>query len=376
VKVLIMYATAGQGHKKAAEYLLAELERHKREGGLDLDVKSVDLFDKTPAAFVKTYPVSYEFLVSKVPWLWGLSYWLTNVKWIARLVSPIRRLYNKINSCALEHFLIAEDPDVLLFTHFFPPEVSTSLRRRGKIRSCIVTVITDFFPHSTWINKGTDHFVVMTEESKQAVAAWGISVATIHALGIPVGDKFRTIEDKRAVRRRLRIDEDRFTVLMTSGAFGIGPFEEVLGNLASLSDKIQALIVCGKNKQLYSTLSQRSFPYPAKVMGFIDNMDELMNAADVIIAKSGGITTCESLAKMVPLIISGAIPGQEIGNADYLVDHDCAFRLKKPSEVGAIIKSLIDDPDILKRMKDNIMNVRKPNATKDIVDLVLSLGRR
>jgi processive 1,2-diacylglycerol beta-glucosyltransferase len=110
-------------------------------------------------------------------------------------------------------------------------------------------------------------------------------------------------------------------------------------------------------------------------MGFIDNMDELMNAADVIIAKSGGITTCESLAKMVPLIISGAIPGQETGNADYLVAHDCAFRLKKPSDVGAIIKSLIDQPDILKRKKDNIMNVRKPNATKDIVELVLSLGR-
>jgi len=370
-----MFATAGQGHKKAADYLRAELERRKREQGLDLDVKCVDLFEKTPSFFVKTYPVSYEFLVSKIPWLWGFSYLLTNIKWIARLGAPLRRLYNKLNSRELERFLIAENADVLLFTHFFPPEVSTSLKRRGKIRSRIVTVITDFFPHSTWIKKGTDHFVVMTEESRQAVAAWGISPEIIHALGIPVGDKFRSIEDKYALRQKLGIQTGRFTILMTSGSFGIGPFEKVLKYLEALRDKIQVIIVCGKNSNLFTALSQRSFSYPVKVMGFIDNMDELMNAADVIIAKSGGITTCESLAKMVPLIISGAIPGQETGNANYLVAHDCAFKLSKPREVCRIIGPLLDDPEILRRKVSNIMNVRKPEATKQIVDLVLSLGR-
>ncbi|MBN1493565.1 MAG: glycosyltransferase [Candidatus Omnitrophica bacterium] len=375
MKVLIMYATAGHGHKKAAEYLCEELERRKREYGSDIEIVSTDLFKQTPAAFVKTYPVSYEFMVSKVPWFWGFSYWLTNMQWFARLVAPIRRFYNKINSRQLEQYLITEAPDVLLFTHFFPPEVSTYLKRKGRISSQIVTVVTDFFAHSTWINKGTDHFVVMTDESKQALARWGIPPETINVLGIPVGAKFQYNEDKRDVRARLGIEQERLTLLLTSGSFGIGPFEEVLSALEAFKDSIQALIVCGNNKHLFEALSKKQFPYPVKVNGFIDNMHEFMDAADVIIAKSGGITTCESLAKSVPMIITSPIPGQETGNARYLIEHDCAFELKRPKDIAEIIGSIVRSPEVLREKIENIQKVRKPQATKHIIDLVLSLKK-
>ncbi|MFC1808703.1 glycosyltransferase [Candidatus Omnitrophota bacterium] len=373
MKILIMYATAGHGHKKAAEYLCNELERRKREESLDLDILSVDLFDKTPRAFVKTYPVTYEFMVSKIPWFWGLSYWLTNIKLIARLISPIRRLYNKINSRELEEFIINENPDILLFTHFFPPEVSVNLKRRGKIKAKIVTVITDFFPHSTWVNKGTDHFVVMTEESKKAVAEWGIPEDSIRALGIPVGEQFECKGIKRETRKALGLEKDRLTVLLTSGSFGIGPFEEILSHLSSFENSLQTIIVCGNNKQLYEQLSKKSYPFPIKVFGFVDNMDELMEASDVVVAKTGGITTCESLAKNVPMIISRPIPGQEAGNANYLLKHNCAFRITKPHDINSIISSILKSPDVLKEKIANIQEVRRPQSTKDIIDFVLSL---
>lgn len=370
MKIVIMYATAGHGHKKAAEYLNDELLRRKKTGA-DLDVICCDLFEKTPALFSKTYPGTYEFVVKNLSPLWAVGYWLTNVKWIAACVRPFRRIYNKMNSLALERFFITENADVLLFAHFFPPEVATHLKRQGKISSKIVTVITDCFPHFTWINKGTDAYIVMTDDSKKAVASWGVQEDTIHVFGIPVGAQFGYKGNKQEMLKKFSFDNGRFTILLTSGSFGMGPLEALIDALVDFQDRIQVLIVCGNNKELFNRISGKHIPYPVRVFGFVNNMDELMEASDIVISKSGGITMCESLAKKVPLVISKPIPGQEAGNARYLMEHNCAFRITEPDDIKDVVGALLERSDILAKKRENIEKVRKPDATEAIIDYVL-----
>ena len=373
MKIIIMYATAGHGHKKAAEYLYAELIKRK-EAGAGIDVLNVDLFDKTPPSFPKWYGGSYKYLVSKTPWLWWFGYNVSNIKWLAPLLRPLRRVYNDLNARILEAFLIREDADILLFAHFFPPEVATSLRRRGKIRATIVTLITDCFPHFTWINPGTDYYLVMSEASRRAVAAWGIPEERVKPFGLPVGEQFLPSGRKQEIRRSMGLQPDALTLLLTSGSFGIGPTEKILDALAHFNGRAQAIVVCGTNKGLYEKLSEGSFPYPVRVCGFVDNMHELMEASDLIVAKTGGLTTTESLTKEVPLVISRPIPGQEAGNARYLMEHNCSFPLKRAEDIVPLVDRVLNDPDCIAEKIRAIKTIRKPQATKDIVDFVLGLG--
>jgi processive 1,2-diacylglycerol beta-glucosyltransferase len=160
------------------------------------------------------------------------------------------------------------------------------------------------------------------------------------------------------------------TVLFTSGSFGIGPTEATLDSFAEFNGRIQALIVCGKNKHLYSRLNQRKFTFPVILFGFVDNMYEIMSACDLLIAKPGGATVCESLAKGIPIIISAAIPGQEHFNAKWLTEHRAAFRVKSVAEIKELISQILTQPQILETARQSIRGIAKPFAARDLVNFL------
>lgn len=369
MKYLVVYGSCGHGHQRAAEYVVDELKARGEK-----DVTVFDFLNYTTIFFQKTYPFIYKYAVTNLSWLWKIGFDITDLKCLNWIVQPVRRLANHLHAAKLEKFFIEADADCVILTHFLPSEICSALKKKNKIRARIITIVTDTVAHATWINKNSDFFIGFAEKTKTELLKWGIPDSKIKVLGIPIAEKFSVAHKKREYREKYGLTKDLFTILLTSGSFGIGPTEKLLDIINEYAGKIQAIVVCGNNHVLFEKLKAKTFAVPVKAFPFIDFIDELMEASDIIIAKSGGLTMCESLAKEVPLVISRPIPGQETYNAQFLIDNDAAFRIYEVDDIRSIIDSVLSNPAILETKRHNIRTIQKPRATKDIVDFIHTLG--
>lgn len=366
-KILILHVEAGHGHRKVAEAIREEINDRNLA---DVEVEMMDALEKTNWLFRKTYPQTYFQLVLWAPWLWGFFFYLSNLKLIYAFIAPLRFLWNRFQSRKLRAYLKENSFGFILSTHFFPAEVCASAKARGEIESQLITVVTDVIPHRVWQNPGTDEYWVMAEESAQALKKQGVSELQIHAGGIPISKKFMEQHNRYKLKMKYGLKSEELTVLFTSGSFGIGPTEATLEAFGAFGDRIQALVVCGKNEHLLSRLNQRTFPFPVAVFGFVDNMHEIMSCADLLIAKPGGATMCESLTKGIPIIISAAIPGQESYNAKWLIKHKVAFQVKTVGDIKHLVLKILDQPQILETMRQRIREIAKPFAACEIVNFL------
>ena len=276
-----------------------------------------------------------------------------------------------MQSSKLRVYLEKERFDLILFTHFFPAEVCATAKRKGKINATLLTIVTDVIPHAVWINPGTDYYWVMAEESVQKLVKNGVRENQIHPNGIPISREFMTTNNRAVLEKRFGLKPNRLSILFTSGSFGIGPTEKVLHSFADLRDHIQVLVVCGNNRDLYETLNRKQFPFPVILFGFVNNMHEIMSASDLLIAKPGGATTCESLAKKLPMIILEPIPGQESYNAEWLKKRGAASQIGKPNEIKNLVQQIIQNPKLLTSVKEAIDKIAKPRAASDLADFIL-----
>lgn len=112
----------------------------------------------------------------------------------------------------------------------------------------------------------------------------------------------------------------------------------------------------------------------AKIFGFVPDLYKMMAASDVIISKSGGLTTSESLGQNIPMIIISPIPGQETKNCDLLVGHGAAIRIDQPFEIKGTIEELVKSPEKLEKMCQNALRLARPNSADDIATLANSLA--
>ena len=373
MKIFIFHATAGYGHKKVAEVIAKAF--HDR-GLTAAEVKVEDSLFSTSPFFSKVYPGLYYYSVKHLPKLWGWSYETFDHPGAYAWIKPFRSLINRMEGRDLIRRMQQEHPDHIICTHFFTAELFARAKREGKINAILTTVITDFLPHTFWVNEGTDFYWVMSEESKNNLKKRGVSEEKIVAGGIPVDPVFQPMGRKQEILSKWGFSQDRFTLLLTSGSFGLGPQEGILRALESFSGRVQCFVVCGNNQRLEKRLEAQKFSYPVKVLGFVDFMPELMEASDLIIAKSGGATTVESLAKGVPMVVVHPIPGQERRNADYLKEKNASFFMQEAEQIQPIMKTIFENPEILENKKKIIHAIAKPHAAEDLVSFILDQTRK
>ena len=369
MKIDIIHATAGEGHRKIA---MAVQDGLSRLGRSDLQVRLMNCLDYTDLTFQKTYAPIYYWAVRHAPNLWGASYEILDQSCVYQPLRPLRSITNSVHAKKLLEDIVKNQPDVIVSTHFLPPEILGRAKQKGLIKSKMITVITDFYPHTFWVNPGTDHYWVMAEETKQDLIRRGVPAGIITAGGIPILPTFKPAGRKVEILKKYGLEENRFTLLLTSGSFGLGPQEAILEELKAFKDKVQCFVVCANNKELKAILDNKTYPYPVKIFGFIDFMPDLMEASDLMVAKSGGSTTSEALTKGVVMVIMAPIPGQESRNVKLLKIRDAAYFLKDPSEIRAIVRGILDDPSTIQRKRDAIARLAKPNASEDLVQMILA----
>lgn len=374
-KILIMYATAGIGHKKAS---LAVKKALDEVASKEYEVTIIDSLDYTTNTFKRQYLEFYLFMVNKMPFIWGLSYYLTDNYFFNLIISKLRRLNNACYSKRLTEFLIANNYDCIISTHFFGSEVASELKKSGRIGARLVTVVTDYRLHSWWVSEPTDIYVVAGVDAREDLIRWRIDPAKIKVLGIPVEPAFTKKVDKVKVLSSLGFGDGIFTILVIGGGFGVGPIEDIVNAVNSINKPVQLIAVCGHNEELVKRLEaiKSNGNMSIKIFGFIDNVYEYMEISDILISKSGGITVSESMAKVLPMIVIAPIIGQETRNCDFLIKHGSAIKIEAVSELPGLLQDLVSHPDKVDTLRENIRRIMKPNACYDIANLALDMARK
>ncbi len=361
MKILVIYATAGAGHRKAAEAIEQGLkEAHPGESIL------VDSLDYTSPFFKKQYSEGYTLLITLTPWLWGFFFGLLDIPVLRPLVLVFRRLYNGLNAGPLHKYLQKENFDYIISTHFMANEISAALKRQGKITSRIIGVVTDYDVHSIWLAPGIDHYAVASEWTKRKIVSLGIPQEKVSVTGIPTHEKFSQPKNISQLRAKVGL-KGGFTVLVATGSFGIGPIEEIIDSLKDF----QVVVICGHNQKLYDRLVSKAGD-KVKIFGLVHNMDEMMALSDVMITKPGGLSISEALVTGLPMIFFNAIPGQETNNVKVLKHYGIGISGCTISQMSIELKRLQSSPTDLNEVKKHIRSLARPNAVKDIIALIKS----
>ena len=322
----------------------------------------VDALDYTTAFFRVSYRQGYEFVVGQLPDCWAVFFALTDQSWFLPVFRAVRRVYNGINTFRLVRYLKAGQFDVIVATHFLAAEVCGYLRRTGAIRAKVVVVVTDFDVHKIWLIPGVDAYCVASEYTRERLAALGVDAARISVTGIPLDEKFTRPRDKKEVRRALGLDGDAFTVLVSTSSFGFGPIEE----LAAYFSGIQLIVICGNNRSLRTRLQARANPRH-KICGFVDNMDEMMAAADVMVTKPGGLSVTEALANNLPMVFFSAIPGQEAGNVRVLAANGIGVSGLPLRDLASEVLGMAASPAALHEAREKTRKLAKPDSVRDVI---------
>ncbi len=301
-------------------------------------------------------------------------YYFTDNRYVNMVVSVLRRVNNWLNSKKLRDYLISSRFDVVVSAHFFASEVIGDMKKSGTLSSRLITVVTDYRLHSWWVAPCTDTYVVSNEDAKADLVGWGIPADIVKVMGIPVEPVFSRKLDRSAMRDKVGLDKDVFTVLVIGGGFGVGPIEAIVKEMGMVSGAVQAIVICGHNKTLQDKIADiaGSMKIKVKVLGFVDNVYEYMSASDILISKSGGITVSESLAKELPMIVIAPIPGQETRNSDFLIRHNAAIKIQSADELSSVVSGLVAHPEKMDSMKASIRAIKKPTACFDIADLAVA----
>ena len=375
-KLVILTADAGFGHRVAAQAVeRAVLERY----GDAVAVTTVNLLDdpKTPR-ILRDSQSDYDKLVRRAPELYQIGYMASDDS-ITTAIGEGALAVGLYQAAAA--MLREQQPDAIISTYpLYSAALNSAFDSKG-YRVPLLLVITDLVTvHQIWYNRRVDYCMVPTESVAQQAMNAGIPAERIFLTGIPVNPQ---MSQRPADRNELRTSLGWQTAPKTFLAVGSKRVKQLLPVLNVLNHyggEVQLAVVCGRDEELFRELSAVDWHIPVKLYQFVENMAPLLHAADAIICKAGGLITTEALACGLPMLIIEVIPGQEEGNASYVVEHEAGEFVKSPVEALEVIHHwLQQDGAELGMARGRAAAIGRPDAAYAIADLcwqALQIGPR
>ncbi len=278
-------------------------------------------------------------------------------------------IISKFLSKKLEKYMIEYNPDFVIGTHSYATVLMTILKERGVLNCPLFGVVTDFTVHPFWESTALDFYVLPDELLTPAAVKKGIPKEKILPFGIPIKKKFSEKQNKAEAKRLLGLD-DTPLVLVMMGSMGFGDMTEVIRSCDKLEADFQMTVICGNNEKARDSIRDEQWNKHVRSLGFTENVDMYMDAADIIITKPGGLTTSEAMAKGLPLILMNPIPGQEERNMEFLVNSGAAMITSKTFPVETALYQFFEYPWKRKLMEDAASKLGKPHSTKNLYEFI------
>ena len=403
VKIIILSATTGGGHMRAANAIKDYLQSFANE------VLVLDTIEYINPLLNKTITEGYEYLAKKQPNIYKVLYDTANKKSIMQAITNVNSLISK----RLLPLIYEYAPDIIMTTHPFSTEMVSRLKGAGKIKMPILCIMTDYSPHRTWINDNVDAYIVSNNEMIKGMYDMGVPYWKVYPYGIPISKEFYNKKDKGIILKEMGLSSDIPTILIMAGSFGVQNILSIYREILEIPRKFQIIIITGRNKKLYYSIEEvvegkrrkREIRAPkllrrymsqlksktlrlirkekvvdisyngkyqefhrlnTRVLYFTNEVDKYMQASDLIITKPGGLTITEALACNLPMVVFDAIPGQEEENAEFLAGNNLAIRMASKEKAADSIKSLLENTDRLESMRCSCQKFAKPGSLEKI----------
>ena len=371
-KVIIFYASYGGGHLSAARSIKEFIDNYYPE----VDSELIDCVKYINKALDKVTTKAYSEMAKKAPQAWGHLYKGADKGPIA----TISNTSNKFMAIKLKKLLEEKNPNLVICTHPFASQMCSYLRKKEKVNLKIATILTDFAVHNQWIvgHEFTDYYFVSHFGMKKDLIEAGVESQKIYVTGIPLSNKFLLEYDKAEILKSFGLSPNKKTVLFFGGGeLGLGKthtfniFKSFVNN-----DNIQIVAISGKNPKMKenfeSYVEEMGKENSVKVLEYTDKVAQLMSISDLVVTKPGGLTTTESLASGLPIVVINPIPGQEEENAEFLEENKVAIWIKKGDNIEQILNNLFSNPDKMQEMKIHARLMAKKNSTRDICEILLN----
>lgn len=373
MKVLIFYAKYGGGHLSAAR----SIESCINENYKNIDVELIDFMEYASKEFNRITTKAYSEMAKKAPKTWGHLYWESQKGPLAHISTTS----NKILSIKLKKLITEKKPDLVISTHPFSSQICGFLKKHNKINCKIATIITDFASHDQWLvySNYIDYIFVACNEMEQELFEKGLEKNKIFVTGIPISSKFSVNYDKKNILKDFNLNPNKKVILFFGGGeFGLGKnfTLQVFQAFVKYSNNIQIIAISGKNQKLKTAFQnivlENHSEENVQIFEYTNKVPELMSISSLVVTKPGGLTSSESLASGLPIVIINPIPGQEEQNAEYLEKNNSAIWIKKDDDINSIVNNLLSDSKKLDEMKKNAKLIAKPNSTYNICKILFN----
>ncbi len=371
-KVLIFYGSYGWGHLSAARNLKDCIEKNYD----NTEVLLVDCIEYINKILNKVTTKAYTDFSKNARWIWKQIYYGAESGGLSLVSNSI----NRVMAIKLNKLIQDYKPDLIISTHPFSSQMCAILKEKGKVTCPLATIMTDYAPHNQWLvaHKYVDYYFVAHEGMKEDLIKRGIKKSKIFATGIPLSNRFLLNYDKAKILNEYNLSIDKKTILFFAGGeygFGKDKTFNMLKSIITNFPYLQVIAIAGRNvkmKARFDELVDETHSKDAvKILSYTNQVPELMSVSDLVITKPGGLTTTESLASGLPLIVIDPLPGQEEENATFVEKSGAGIWIKKEDNIEKVLSNLFSKPYDLTNMKIKARLIAKKNSTKDICEKLL-----
>jgi UDP-N-acetylglucosamine:LPS N-acetylglucosamine transferase len=362
-KIMFAISDTGGGHRSAAASIIAALDKEQ-----NIQSTIVDFLRTTNFPGLRKAPEIYDYCSKKHLWLNNLFFKKTNS--ISRINALTKIVYFQ-SHYSIKQAIANAQPDAVVAVHPLVIGLLHQTRKRSHATWPIIAVITDLVTiHASWATPGADVYLVPTQEAFQSLIKYGVPHSQIIYTGFPVHPKFTNGNlSKKQACDELGIKNDIFTVLLTGGGVGAGNMSDWVHTLEIQCPDKQIIVIAGNNKELYNELKQRNFQSDRlHIYGFVNNMETLMAASDVIVSKAGPGTLMEGVTMKKPLIVTEAVGIQETGNIDFINKNRLGYHCPTPMEACMKINQIANYASDGNRLGNEINAI---NGSQNIANVIL-----
>jgi UDP-N-acetylglucosamine:LPS N-acetylglucosamine transferase len=371
-RILILTATVGLGHISAARAIKDALEQvHGDECQVVISDPSVE--DGAPI-LLRMSSETYDPMVQRVPELYDLGYRISGVKAAGVVIHDalIVALFS-----ALRDVVRKEEPDVVVSPYpLYQAPLNAVLGLENR-KIPLVTVVTDYVTiHQIWFHHGIDLCLVPTEEARKLATHYGVVEDRIRVTGIPVSPRFALHDRSKSETRSDLGWRPDLTTLLAVGGLRVRGLMDHVHVINHSGFPLQLALVAGHSDELYHKFEGTDWHHVAHTYHFVEDMVPLMHAADLVLCKAGGLVTSESLACGLPPLYVDVIPGQEQGNADYVVEHGAGEVAESPLETLEILCHWLENEGtLLAERAENARRLGKPRAALEAAELIWEIAQ-
>ena len=327
-RVVVVSARAGAGHDGVTRELAIRL----RTRGFRVDC--MDLGDILPWRLGTLLRGTYHGLLTRLPWvyegLFAIGSRFNGAGPVTRaLLRPARPRLRRALPAGVR---------AVVSTYPIASQILGPMRRDGQLAVPVVTYLTDFGVHPTWVSPGIDvHFAAHDTSRAQAVA---LGAADARVVGRVVSASCRPASAmaKRQARHRHGLPPEGRLAVLVAGSWGVGELTATAAEVAATGAAIP-VTVCGRNVALYRRLRRQGVGH---VLGWVDDMPSLLQAADVLVENGGGLTALEAMACGLPVLTYRPIPGHGKLNAATMAMAGVATLAPSADELGATLVELAE----------------------------------